>query len=120
MKLQKNKLYWCFTSIVYLLGYFVSGTKNNQMLISSANTKNGTDLLSLNTSTAPTIEGQVDPFWASLQKPEVVPQVPDQGYGFFSGNYNGILPQNNNMFNQNDFTKGQFLIGFNITRLWNF
>jgi Membrane bound beta barrel domain (DUF5777) len=38
----------------------------------------------------------------------------------FAGNYASILPQNNNMFNQNDFTKGQFLIGFNITRLWNF
>ncbi|CAN5664589.1 hypothetical protein BH11BAC3_BH11BAC3_17520 [soil metagenome] len=38
----------------------------------------------------------------------------------FAGNYAGIVPQSNNMFNQNDFTKGQFVIGFNITRLWNF
>lgn len=38
----------------------------------------------------------------------------------FAGNYHGIIPQSNNFFNQNDFTKGQFLIGFNITRLWNF
>lgn len=38
----------------------------------------------------------------------------------FAGNYGAILPQTNNMFNQNDFTKNQFLIGFNITRLWNF
>jgi hypothetical protein len=38
----------------------------------------------------------------------------------FAGNYSSILPQNNNVLNQNDFTKGQFLIGFNITRLWNF
>jgi hypothetical protein len=38
----------------------------------------------------------------------------------FAGNANSILPQNNNMYNQNDFTKGQFIIGFNITRLWNF
>jgi hypothetical protein len=38
----------------------------------------------------------------------------------FAGNYYGIVPQSNNMFNQNDYTKGQFLIGFNITRLWNF
>lgn len=41
-------------------------------------------------------------------------------FQIFAGNYNSILPQNNNMFNQNDYTKGQFLIGFNITRLWNF
>ena len=38
----------------------------------------------------------------------------------FAGNYYGLVPQSNNFFNQNDFTKGQFLIGFNITRLWNF
>lgn len=38
----------------------------------------------------------------------------------FAGNYGAILPENNNLFNQNDFTKNQFLIGFNITRLWNF
>ena len=38
----------------------------------------------------------------------------------FMGNYYGIVPQSNNVFNKNDFRDGQFLIGFNITRLWNF
>jgi len=38
----------------------------------------------------------------------------------FAGNYQGIVPQSNNFYNQNDYTKGQFCIGFNITRLWNF
>lgn len=38
----------------------------------------------------------------------------------FFGNYAGIVPQSNNMFNQNDYTKSQYVIGFNITRLWNF
>jgi Membrane bound beta barrel domain (DUF5777) len=37
----------------------------------------------------------------------------------FVGNYNKIIPQRNNVFNQNDFKNGDFLIGFNITRLWN-
>jgi len=32
----------------------------------------------------------------------------------------GILPQENIMFNQNDFFKKGILIGLNITRLWNF
>ena len=36
------------------------------------------------------------------------------------GNYNGIIPQKNIMFNQNDYFKGDVLIGFNITRLYNF
>lgn len=38
----------------------------------------------------------------------------------FAGNYYSIIPQNNRFFNQNDYKKGQFVIGFNITRLWNF
>jgi hypothetical protein len=36
----------------------------------------------------------------------------------FCGNYYGIIPQSNNVYNKNDYTKGQFVIGFNITRLW--
>ena len=35
-------------------------------------------------------------------------------------NYQGILPQQNIAYNRLDFFKGQYLIGFNITRLWNF
>lgn len=38
----------------------------------------------------------------------------------FAGNYYSIVPQSNNMFNQNDYREGQFVIGFNITHLWNF
>ncbi|UCD62414.1 MAG: hypothetical protein JSV59_06180 [Flavobacteriaceae bacterium] len=36
------------------------------------------------------------------------------------GNYNGIVPQKNYMFNNHDFFAGDILIGFNITRLYNF
>jgi hypothetical protein len=38
----------------------------------------------------------------------------------FFGNYYGIVPQSNNVFNKNDFRDGQYVIGFNMTRLWNF
>lgn len=38
----------------------------------------------------------------------------------FITNYRGIVQQQNIMFNQNDFFDGDFVIGFNITRLWNF
>ncbi|HVX50941.1 MAG TPA: DUF5777 family beta-barrel protein [Chitinophagaceae bacterium] len=41
-------------------------------------------------------------------------------FQIFAGNYGYTLPQDNNFLNQNDYTKGQFLIGFNISRLWNF
>ena len=44
------------------------------------------------------------------------------GHAFqiFFSNYQNIIPQLNNMYNQNDYKEQQFLIGFNITRLWNF
>jgi Membrane bound beta barrel domain (DUF5777) len=41
-------------------------------------------------------------------------------FQIFAGNYYYLSPQQNNMYNTNDYTNGEFLIGFNITRLWNF
>ena len=41
-------------------------------------------------------------------------------FQIFMGNYNALVPQFNNVFNQNDYRDWQFVIGFNITRLWNF
>lgn len=41
-------------------------------------------------------------------------------FQFFVGNYNGIVPQQNHVFNQNDFFAGDILIGFNITRAYRF
>lgn len=41
-------------------------------------------------------------------------------FQIFFSNYQGILPQNNIMYNQNKWGDSKFLLGFNITRLWNF
>ncbi len=41
-------------------------------------------------------------------------------FQLFLTNYTGIVQQKNYMFNKNDFMKGNFLIGFNITRVYNF
>jgi hypothetical protein len=38
----------------------------------------------------------------------------------FVGNYYSLIPQYNSTFNQNRFGDNEILIGFNITRLWNF
>lgn len=37
-------------------------------------------------------------------------------FQIFLGNYQSIVPQSNNFYNQNDFSKGQYVIGFNITK----
>ena len=41
-------------------------------------------------------------------------------FQIFLTNYDGLVSQKNYMYNQNDFFKGDFLIGFNITRIYNF
>lgn len=41
-------------------------------------------------------------------------------FQIFAGTSGSILPQYVNFYNQNDYQKGQFLLGFNITRRWNF
>jgi hypothetical protein len=41
-------------------------------------------------------------------------------FQIFAGNYYNIIPQRNNVFNNNNFGDSEILIGFNITRLWNF
>jgi hypothetical protein len=41
-------------------------------------------------------------------------------FQFFFGNYPYITPQRNNLFNKNDYKARQFLIGFNITKIWNY
>lgn len=42
------------------------------------------------------------------------------GHSFqiFVSNYRGIINQQSNMFNQNEFFEGDFAIGFNISRTW--
>ena len=42
------------------------------------------------------------------------------GHSFqiFISNYRGIVNQQSNMFNQNEFFEGDFAIGFNISRTW--
>lgn len=44
------------------------------------------------------------------------------GHAFqlFVSNYWGILPQDNYVWNKNDFFSGDVLLGFNITRIYNF
>lgn len=41
-------------------------------------------------------------------------------FQIFLCNFQHILPQANNFFNQNDYTKSQYLLGFNIAKDWNF
>lgn len=41
-------------------------------------------------------------------------------FQLFLGNYSLLSPQRNNLYNKNNYEDGKFLIGFNVTRLWNY
>ena len=41
-------------------------------------------------------------------------------FQIYVGTAQGIIPQDNYMYNLNDFTKGEMMFGFTITRLWSF
>ena len=41
-------------------------------------------------------------------------------FQIFIGNYKWMVPQYNHTFNANEFGENNILIGFNMTRLWNF
>ena len=85
MKLLQNKLFWVTASIVLSLGYLVSCTKSNQMLNVAPASASSSELLSYLTTTAPTIDGTIDPIWESATKLSATPQVPDPGNGLFAG-----------------------------------
>lgn len=87
MKLFKTKYMWVITTIVLSIGYVVSCTKENQVLdIPQINSS--TDLISLKTTTPPTIDGTIDPMWDKATKLQITPTVPDPGNGLFAG-YSG-------------------------------
>jgi hypothetical protein len=43
--------------------------------------------------------------------------TPLHAFQVFMGNYQWLVPQYNNFYNQNNYSEGAFLIGFNVTRL---
>ena len=62
--------------------------------------------------------------WTNHPKPNVAIgyeiSTSTHAFQIFLVTANGLLPQDNIMWNQNDFNKQQWSIGFNITRLWGF
>ena len=80
------KTYFITALLVSASILFAYCTKNDQVVTSSSSNSNV--LLSYKTSTAPTIDGSIDPIWDNAQKLNFMPTVPDPGNGLFTG-YNG-------------------------------
>jgi len=85
MKILQSKYLWVMSSFILLAGYWTGCTKNDQILEISSSSINSTDLVSIKTTTPPSIDGTVDDSWNKATKLEVTPTVPDAGNGLFSG-----------------------------------
>ena len=88
MKLIQSTKFWIMATMVSLIGYAVSCTKNDQVIIPDNSGSTSTTLVSVKTATAPTIDGTIDAAWANATKLSFSPTVPDPGNGLFTG-YNG-------------------------------
>ncbi|MGZ3750812.1 MAG: ethylbenzene dehydrogenase-related protein [Mucilaginibacter sp.] len=89
MKLLQNRKFWITTTLICIIGYVVSCTKKDQVIIpGGATTDNSSTLVSVRTTTAPTIDGTIDPIWKNATKLNFTPTVPYPGNGLFTG-YNG-------------------------------
>lgn len=84
MKFFNSIKFWIMTTVVCLVGYAVSCTKNDQVILPAASESSNV-LLALKTSTAPTIDGSIDASWANAKKLAFSATVPDPGNGIFTG-----------------------------------
>jgi hypothetical protein len=87
MKLIQSTKFWIMTTMICIIGYAVSCTKNDQVIIPDSGSSS-TTLESVKTTSAPTIDGTIDASWANATKLSFMPTVPDPGNGLFTG-YNG-------------------------------
>jgi hypothetical protein len=87
MNRLKSKSLWIIATIVLAIGYFLSCTKHDQVLDlpKSPVTVAAADLTAYKTSTAPTIDGVIDPVWANCSKLTTLLTVPDPGNDYFKG-----------------------------------
>ena len=87
MNSLKRKMLFGSTLSILALGYMVGCTHDNQML--NVAQSDGTELVSLKTSTPPSIDGVVDNIWATASKLYVTPVVTTPGNNLFVS-YNGL------------------------------
>ncbi len=80
------KKYTVLSLFILVTVFFMYCTKTDQVVSSS--TASTTDLISLRTTIAPTIDGNIESIWANATKLQITPTVPDPGNGLFTG-YNG-------------------------------
>jgi len=92
MKRFKTKYAWVIASIILAVGYVVSCTKNDQVLNTPKPINSSTDLVSVKTTSAPTLDGIVDAMWVNSPVLEFSTAVPEVTGDVFRGYTGNIIP----------------------------
>ncbi len=92
MKLFKTKYFWVISTLVLAIGYFVSCTKDDQVLTTQTPVNSSTDLVSMFTNAAPSIDGTIDAMWDNSPKLQFSTTVPEVTGDVFRGYTGNIIP----------------------------
>lgn len=92
MKLIQSTKFWIMSTVVCLVGYGISCTKTNQVVIPATTTTNTNVLTSIKVTAAPTMDGTIEAAWDNAQKLQIAPTVPDPGNGLFAGYIGEMYP----------------------------
>lgn len=92
MKLFKSKYTWVAATFLLAIGYMQSCTKDDQVLDVPQSINSATDLVSVNVTTAPTIDGTIDAIWDNIPKLEFSTAVPEVTGDVFRGYTGNIIP----------------------------
>lgn len=79
MKLLESKSFLAMIIIVLFIGYAISCTKTDRVLVAGDPIVNAADLVSLKVAIAPVIDGTIDAMWSSSPKLQFEAVVPDPG-----------------------------------------
>ncbi len=92
MKLFQSTRFWIMSTVICLVGYGISCTKTNQVVVPGISSSNSNVLLSVRANTPPTIDGSIEAAWDNVQKLSIAPTVPDPGNGLFTGYIGEMYP----------------------------
>lgn len=92
MKLLQSKYIWVLSTMILLIGYAVSCTKNDQVLDTPKPINSSTDLVSVKVTTPPVIDGTIDALWENCPKLQFSTAVPEVTGDVFRGYTGNIIP----------------------------
>ncbi len=92
MKLLQSKYFWIMTSFILFVGYWVSCTKDDQVLDIPVPINGATDLVAVKTTTPPTLDGTIDAMWENSPKLQFSTAVPEVTGDVFRGYTGNIIP----------------------------